>query len=209
MSAPSPIQAVLLAAGLSTRMGETNKLLLPYRGQPIVRCTAEALLAAGVEGLVVVTGHDAEAVGRALSGLALRTVFNPAYRDGQSGSVQVGAAALQPGGDGIMIALGDMPFLTAADYRLLMEAFRSAGSDRIAVPTFDGERGNPIIIPARLHDDLVGDGRIGGCRRLIEKRPDDVLRVPVMSSAFVRDVDTPDAYRAEIDDGAAAAPRCC
>ena len=79
------ISAVLLAAGASRRLGR-NKLLLEVGGRPVVRRAAAALLGAEVSEVIVVTGHEAEAVRRALGGLDVRLVHNPAFADGQAAS---------------------------------------------------------------------------------------------------------------------------
>ncbi len=107
------IAGVLLAAGMSSRMGDSNKLLVEIDGMPMVRHAAQAMLAGGIEDLVVVTGHQAPAIEAALSGLNLRFAHNPDFADGQSCSVAAGIAAMPASASGALIALGDMPYLSA------------------------------------------------------------------------------------------------
>ena len=119
------ISAVLLAAGASRRLGR-NKLLLEVGGRPVVRRAAEALLGAEVSEVIVVTGHEAEGVRRALEGLPVRLVHNSAFADGQATSLAAGLARADAGAGGILFAQGDQPFLTEALVNALVRAFAAA-----------------------------------------------------------------------------------
>lgn len=213
-SASRNIDAVLLAAGLSRRMGAQNKLLLRYQGRPLVRHTAATLIKAGFRQVLAVTGHDAGRIEGALAGLAVATSRNADYRKGQMSSVVHGLRTLlsdkgnREPSDGIMIALADMPYLTAGDYRDLARAFREDGCEHIIVPEFLGQRGNPIILPPRLAALACAGDLNTGCRKLIENRPGDVRTIEAGSSAFVRDIDTATDYGRAVRSSFPAAP-CC
>ncbi len=190
------VSAVLLAAGQSRRMGADNKLLLPIDGEPVVRRVARRLLASGLVECVVVLGHQADAVRRALDGLALRTVVNPAWRDGQTTSVRAGLAALDAPGDAILVCLADQPVLEAGDYRALADAFAGAGGRSVVVPTHGGRRGNPIVLAATHRDTILARGANLGCKQFIARNPDLVATVAFDTDRYVRDIDTPADYRA-------------
>lgn len=206
------IDVLLLAAGLSTRMGGANKLLLEFGGRPLVRHTAKTLLRSDFARVTVVTGFDAEAVGKAISGLPLSVTINPDFEAGQMHSVAHGLRTIGAIADGdrrnVMICLADMPYLQKAEYHALVDAFFARGGTRVALPEYAGQRGNPVILPARL----VGEASVGGlntgCRRLIDSRPGDVDRIPFDSSAFVRDIDTPPDYDIALRAAFPGAP-CC
>lgn len=189
------VSAVLLAAGASRRMGGVNKLLLDIDGTPMVRRTAAAILASGVAELVVVLGHDREAVAGALHGLSLKSVFNAHHGDGQVTSVRAGLAAVSPVSDAVMMCLADQPLLGAEDYRRLIAAFAALPPGLIAVPTVDGERGNPVVLPAALKDEVLGRGVKFGCRNLIRDNPGLVAPVEMQNRSFLVDIDTPDDLR--------------
>ena len=176
-------------------MGAENKLLLPIDGEPVVRRVARRLLGAGLEDIVAVLGHQADLVSGALDGLAIRTVINPGYRDGQMTSVHAGLAALSAPVDGIMICLADQPFLEARDYRALVGAFAGEGEKSVVVPTHGGRRGNPIVLAAAHREEILARGANLGCKRFIARNPDLVATVEFGSDGFVRDIDTPADYR--------------
>jgi molybdenum cofactor cytidylyltransferase len=115
------ISGVVLAAGVSSRMGQ-HKLLLPLAGQPLVRRVAGAILAAGFDDVLVVVGHEHARVVSALEGLNVRHVVNLEYASGMGGSFRTAVAAL-PDSEAAMFALADQPLLAAADYRRVLDAY--------------------------------------------------------------------------------------
>lgn len=196
MRGASPqVWSVLLAAGQSRRMGQQNKLLVGFDGEPLVRRTAERLLASSSAGTVVVLGHQAQAVRDALSGLDLRMVENTDFATGLASSLKAGIRALPPSADGALVALADMPGITAADLDRLFEAFVAAGGQAIVRATHGGKRGNPVILPRALYGEiekLVGDT---GARQIVETAPLEIVDVELGPAASL-DVDTPEALRA-------------
>ena len=188
---PSAVAAVVLAAGRSTRMGEINKLTADYDGCALVRHAAEAALASRADEVVVVTGHQADAVRGVLAGLDLRMIDNPDFKAGLSTSVKAGIAAVAPGMTGAVILLGDMPGISPAVIDALIGAFEAAGGDKICQPRYDGKPGNPILWPRRLFPafaELSGDI---GAKPLLKRFNQDILGVDVGSSAIHMDIDEP------------------
>ncbi len=179
-------------------MGADNKLLLAFDGEPVVRRVARRLLDAGLEEIVAVLGHEADLVSGALDGLAIRTVINPGYRDGQMTSVHAGLAALSVPVDGIMICLADQPILEAGDYRALVEAFARDGDKSVVVPTHGGRRGNPIVLSAAHREEILARGANLGCKQFIDRNPDLVATVEFETDRYVRDLDTPADYRESV-----------
>jgi molybdenum cofactor cytidylyltransferase len=183
-----PVAGVLLAAGTSSRFGETNKLLEPLDGEPLVRHAGRTLAAVGLSPLVAVLGHDSARVRDALDGLGFTFVENPAYETGQSTSVRAGIEALA-GVAGAVVALGDMPFVSPASVTALVAAYR-AGLGTALAAACDGRRGNPVLFDARYFDALTGvSGDVGG-RKILLTGGDSVL-VETGDRGVLRDVDTP------------------
>jgi molybdenum cofactor cytidylyltransferase len=185
------VAAVLLAAGLSRRMGERNKLLIEIGGEPLVRRTAKVYLAAGVH-VHAVLGHDAGAVRAALAGLPVSFVTNSHYEEGQQSSVRAGVESLPEGYDAILIALADQAALTPSDITSLLDAFARCGGDRIIVPFFRGHRGNPVAFPARLIAGMRAAGKFAACRTFIDSNPRLIEQYEAGHDRFIIDIDTPE-----------------
>lgn len=184
------IHAVLLAAGLSSRMGDANKLLAEIRGEAMVRHVAAELAASRPAGVVVVTGHERKSIEQVLHGLEIEVCHNPDFATGQASSLKRGVGALPAGSGGAMIVLADMPRLTASDFRRLMDAFRTAGGDRIVRATDQGRPGNPVILPRRLFAELEAISGDRGARDLVERDRLPVIEVEI-GPAALHDVDEP------------------
>lgn len=162
-SALRGVAGVLLAAGESSRFGEDNKLLVEVDGSPVVRRAATTLLDAGLGTVLVVIGHEAEAVRGALSGLDCAFVENPDHEEGQATSVAAGVESLLEGPvvpDAAVFALGDMPAVTPETVRRLVGAYRSGLGNALAA-AFEGRRGNPVLFDAEF---LPALGAVDGDR---------------------------------------------
>ncbi len=119
-------------------------------------------------------------------------------------SVHAGLKALGTKVDGVMIALGDQPLLSAADIDALIEAFAARGDKSILVPTHAGKRGNPIVLAHAHRGDILSGRRNLGCKHLVDRNPELVCAVEMDSDHFVRDMDTEAEYRAVVADAARA-----
>lgn len=189
------VSAVVLAAGLSARMGDQAKMLLDLAGKPMIRRTVENVLASEPAETIVVTGHRAEEIEAALSGLAVRCVRNPLYAEGQPTSVVAGVRALTQPCDAVMIVLGDQPLVTAADFHKLIDAYQTMERHSILSPHHQGKRGNPVVFAARHIPSIASGGFNVGCRRLIETHAEEVCCAELGSDVFTTDCDTPEDYR--------------
>ncbi len=196
------VAGVVLAAGLSTRFeagadSARPKQLLRIGGESLVRRVCRAALASALVEVILVTGHASRQVRSEIADLDLRTVRNPAYADGQSGSVRCGLAAVPQDAEGAMFLPVDQPGLDAAVIDRLLAAFDTTGS--IVVPTFRGRRGAPVTFGrdwfARL-DGLQGDE---GARPLLRELAAHVHEVELRSGRPLVDIDTEAAARSWIE----------
>lgn len=190
------IAGVILAAGRSRRMGDTNKLLAPVAGVPMVRRVAAVAIEVALDPVLVVLGHDAAAVRQALEGLPVRFVLNADYAEGIGSSVRAGVRAVAAPADGVMILLGDMPWIGSADLRVLLQAFNPEGGGGICVPLVGGQRGNPVLWAARYFSELRALEGDVGARDLLARYGHDVRMVHVTGDSVLRDIDTPAALAA-------------
>lgn len=176
-------------------MGDANKLLLPVDGAPMVRRALERILATDPVEVVVVLGHDADRVREAVGDRA-RFVLNPDYEEGQMTSVRAGLAALTMPSQGVMIALSDQPGLEVEDLVAIRDAFVDRSRGAIVVPTYQGRRGNPIVLDRAQVDVMLARGTRFGCRQLIADHPDLVETFAMTTDRILRDVDRPEDYAA-------------
>lgn len=185
------IAGIILAAGGSVRFGQP-KLLLPWKGETIIRHVARNALAAGLEPVVVVAGEQMPEIRRELSGLDVVLALNPNWEEGQSTSVQAGLRALGKDVGGAIFFLGDQPQIPSRLAQTLVEAHAVSLAPIIA-PLVDGQRGNPVLFDRDTFDELMLlRGDVGG-RSLFSRHP--IAWVPWHDPSVLLDIDTPEDYR--------------
>lgn len=195
MTAPG-IAAVVLAAGSSTRMEGAHKLLEPVGGRPLVAWPVDAVLRAGADPVIVVTGHRADEVERVLPA-GVTVVRNAEHRLGLSSSLRAGLSALPVGVAAALVALGDMPGVRARHCLALVGRWRPGA---IAVPTRSGRRGHPVLWSERYFDEMRALQGDRGARTLMEVHAAHVVEVPMEDDGVLVDVDRPaDLERARRD----------
>jgi molybdenum cofactor cytidylyltransferase len=190
------IAAIVLAAGKSTRMGETNKLLMNLHGTPMVARTVAAIAASAAKPVIVVTGHDAPRIEAALKGQPVAFANNPRYADGMSTSLKIGLQALPADIDGVLICLADMPAVSPGAIAKLIAAFNPAEGRAIIAPTFQGKRGNPVLFARGFMDEMRQAEGDTGARALLSAHTDAVYEVEMDDAAVLADADTPAAFAA-------------
>jgi molybdenum cofactor cytidylyltransferase len=183
-----PVAAVVLAAGGGRRFaGDEHKLLVPFRGRPLVVWAVEAAAGSGAMATVVVGGAVDLAPALEQAGLAGRVslVVNPAWAEGQATSLAAGIAAVRAAGcHSAVVGLGDQPLIPAEAWRRV----GAGGLDHpIAVATYAGRRRNPVRLDEQVWLDLPSDGD-QGARGLLARRPELVAEVPCPGEPA--DVDT-------------------
>jgi molybdenum cofactor cytidylyltransferase len=188
------IAALVLAAGLSSRMG-SNKLLAEWRGKPLVRWTVESALASEAKPVIVVTGHESAKVEAALKGLDVRIVHNLHYAAGLSASLKAGVHAVPANCDGAIVLLGDMPEISPSLIDRMIAAFSPPDGRSICVAVHEQKRGNPVLWARQFFAKIEGLGGDTGARELVAAHEELVCDVEA-DGAVLRDIDTPDALAA-------------
>lgn len=192
------ISAIVLAAGMSRRMGE-NKLLRAFAGKTMLETTLDHILASGVEEVVVVLGHDADRLRPLLQGRAVKTVFNPDYATGMTASIQAGIRAAAAESEGFMICLSDMPLIQPDIYRALLSVFsekKRLEARVIVQPFFENTAGNPVIFSAVFKNELLALDFPEGCKPVVQANRHAVVLVETPDPAVLRDADTPEDFEA-------------
>ena len=192
------VTAIILAAGLSKRLGR-NKLLLPLGGEAVIRKTAKAVLASAVSEVILVTGHEEAMVKGAVEDLDVRLTHNPRYAEGQSTSMIAGIEAAHEAAEAYLFVLGDQPLLTPGIVNGVISLFEKSRPDAlVAAPTFEGRRGNPALFSSTLKDELLrtsGDaGGRGIIRRLETESPGRIVFLELPNDDIFLDIDTEEDY---------------
>lgn len=188
--------ALILAAGLSSRMGRF-KPLLPLGEISVLERVINTFRTVGVDEICVVVGHRAQALYPVLESAGVTIAENPDYAEGMFTSIQAGLAQLAPCNHGVFILPVDIPLVRPATLRLLLTAFsRQRPSDATIHPVFDGERGHPPLIPADLIPAIQSHDGTGGLRAILEAPGTRAVEVPVPDRFILLDMDHPEHYAA-------------
>ncbi len=192
------VGAVVLAAGLSTRMGRP-KVLLPWGRQTVIEAIVRRLWRADLSEIVVVTGYKSRQVEAAVApaqraGAPVRCVYNPIYRAGEMlSSFQAGVDALSDQAAACLLTMGDQPLLSGRVLWMLLEAY-ARGQGGIVAPAYEGKRGHPVLFD-RVHWPELLALEPGERPRDVLRRHDGAVRlVPVRTDWVLRDIDTPADY---------------
>ena len=211
----SRVAAVVLAAGLSSRMGSL-KPLLPLGATTAIERVVMSLRSAGVADVVVVTGHQAETVVPVLERLGVHHAHNAGYAAGMFSSVRTGVASLGPGLDAFFVLPVDCPLVTAHALRLLLDRFEHRGGNTgasarpgVLYPTCLGRRGHPPLIAARYADPLLAADLASNLQEFLAGLRPWEAEFDVRDLTVLLDMDTPEDRRvlqhfAEALDAAAA-----
>jgi molybdenum cofactor cytidylyltransferase len=188
------IEGIVLAAGLSTRMG-VPKLTLEIEGIPIIRRVVCAALESELHRVILVLGPSDSGVKEALGSMAidprLSQVVNRFPQAGMSSSMRTGMKSLVREAAGVMILLGDQPGITGYIINELLAAFRREQT-KIILPLVLGRRTTPVIFPATLFSELMEEtGDIGG-RNVLKRHADQVVELEMGQEYDDTDLDTPE-----------------
>ena len=193
---PVRVDAVVLAAGLSKRMGSSNKLVQDIAGVSMIGRVVDAALGSDVSEVVVVTGHQAGAIESALGAREVGLVHNTGFERGMGSSIAAGISALSGDVDAALICLGDMPHILSRQLDRLIQAFDPARGRSICVLVHAGERGHPVLFGAEHFAELRRLDGDSGARRILEANGGAVCSIVATDAGVTRDVDTPDELAA-------------
>lgn len=175
-------------------MTDANKLLLPLSGSTLLERSVQAVLASDVADVIVVTGHQDQAIRKVLAPYSVTVAYNPEHRFGMATSLRRGLIAAGSDPDGFLICLGDMPFVRPATINALIQRFAEASSSSIVLPTYGDRPGHPVLFSQRYREALMNLEGDVGARSLLEAHATEVMRIPVDDPGILHDVDTREAY---------------
>ena len=182
------VSAVVLAAGASTRMG-TQKLLLPFGGEPLIRRAVRQVVATGFDDVLVVLGSEHQATAAALEGLPVRHVINTQFASGMGSSFRTAVEHLSDS-EAAMFALADQPFVTTGEYQQVLDAYRKREHPIVSV-RYGEVMAPPHLFEREFFPELarLQHGARDVLLRHLERTT--ILRFP---ADLLVDVDTPEDY---------------
>lgn len=186
--------AVILAGGLSSRMGARFKPLLPLGadGDSALAVVAATFRRAGVADILVATGHRGAEVAREAARIGIRSVHNPNYETGMFSTVKAALSALTPGCEAVCVTPVDVPLFRPATVARLLTRLGRPDAPDVVYPAFSGERGHPPCLRAAIVPAVLAHMGNGGLRQALS--PFAFEEVPVADANTLADMDTPDDY---------------
>jgi molybdenum cofactor cytidylyltransferase len=188
----SRIGAVILAAGMSSRMGEA-KQLLRLGENTVLGQVLENVRSSLVYEVVLVLGHAAEKIKERISTENLTVVNNDSYQQGMGTSLRAGLAALSPAVDAALIVLADQPFIRPQTLDLLMDQYKRS-SAQIVIPTYKGFRGNPVLLDRSVFPEVMALTGDIGCRAIFGNHLEGIVKQPVEDIGILLDLDSKDDF---------------
>ncbi len=198
------INGLIVAAGLSSRMGDTGfKPLLPLRGKTIIETTIDSMLHAGAEQVVIVLGYRAEEIKKVLlqteadkrGQLLFAYNHNPMETD-MLFSIQSGLAAM-PICDAFFLLPGDMPLVADTTFLELLQVREQTGAS-LVFPCINGRRKHPPLIDYHLIPlicSYTGENGLRGVWIQYEtQHPEQIREIAVTDQGCMTDIDTSDDY---------------
>jgi molybdenum cofactor cytidylyltransferase len=196
MNKNAPITAIILAAGLSSRMKGENKMLLPFKETTILQTTYDQVKASAVDEVVIVDGNFYQRIVNLIKiDFKDKVVQNHKPEMGMTSSIQAGVKMVKE--NAFMICLGDMPTLSTAHYDALIGCFLEASEKDesvITVPNVNGQQGNPVIFSQSYREDILLNVEPNGCKAVIELNKSHLVPLNTDNSHYLSDIDTPEDY---------------
>jgi molybdenum cofactor cytidylyltransferase len=186
------ISAIILAAGLSSRMGYP-KQLLELGNRYLIRIVTENVLASAVDEVIVVTGCRQDEVEAAIMDLPVKTFFNPHYSKGQGTSLALGVKAINIDTNAFLVFMCDQPLIAPSTINKVIWEFKKRNSLALR-PVYQGIPGHPVIFSCSLISEIERLKGDEGARELLKKLGDRVEYLPVQDEAVILDMDTPEGY---------------
>ena len=172
------------------------KQLLPLGHSTVLAQTLEHARAAGVGEVVLVLGSSAEPIRHQLSPSLLagvKVVVNQSYEQGMASSLRAGLSALDPQSAAALIILGDQPFTPPQTFDQIIQAYRDSRAS-IVIPTWQGTRGNPVLLDHSVFPEALALEGDVGCRAIFGKHLEEIVNVEVEDRGVLLDIDDREDY---------------
>ena len=184
------VTALLLAAGLSSRMGATKQLLLLH-DKTVIRHCLDALFDADIRDILVVIGLQGDAIMESLQHLPVGVVRNEVPNSDMAESIRTGLRTLESTQGGVLICLSDYPLVSANTIRALVRAFNNYPNN-VIIPQNEGRRGHPTLFPLKLISGIFSGLTL---RDIVHRNSKMIFTVDVNDEGILLDLDSKEDYR--------------
>ncbi len=192
------VGALILAAGLSSRMG-SFKPFLEIEEKTLIERSIDLFFQAGVTTIITVAGYKAQDLKKVVTATPSEFVINERYAEGMFSSVKKGVESLRDCCDAFFLLPVDIPLVKDSTPGKLLDTFFSA-SYQVCYPTYLKQRGHPPLINKSLIPDILCYNGAGGLRKLLKKYEHKAIEVDVNDPFILRDIDTKEDYSALVDE---------
>ena len=182
------ISAILLAAGKSKRMEGENKLVKKINGIPLIKHSVKNILSSSVDKIIIVLGYQKEIIEKLIGkNEKIKFVFNKDFESGMASSIKIGLNHLSKNTQAFFICLGDMPLVHSDIYNQLI---KSRNQKDILVPTYNGQRGNPVFFNKSMKEKIVSIKGDVGAKEILELNKDKILNLEINNQSIIRGFNT-------------------
>jgi molybdenum cofactor cytidylyltransferase len=182
------ISAILLAAGQSKRMNGENKLTKEIQGIPLIKHSVKNILAASIDELIIVLGHQKEIVEKLIDkNEKIKFVFNKNFESGMASSIKTGLYNLSEKTEAFFICLGDMPMVNHDIYNQLI---KSKDNKEIIVPTYKGQQGNPVLFNKSMKEKVIDISGDSGAKKILELNKANILNLEMNDQRIAKGFNT-------------------
>lgn len=187
------INAIILAAGESRRMGRP-KPLLKFNDKTFLGQIISVLKGSDVDRITVVLGANAGIIEESGDLSAVNVVINEAWQKGQLSSLIAALEEVPHEADAILVCLVDHPFITEEVVNKIVSQFKETNAP-IIVPVFKKKRGHPTLFARSLFNELRNAPEEHGARYVLCSNEDKILAIETSESGIVIGIDSPDDYK--------------
>ena len=182
------ISSILLAAGLSKRMGGENKLTKKIQGIPLIKHSVKNILASSINELIIVLGYQKEIIEKLIDKHEkVKFIFNKDFESGMASSIKVGINHLSDNSESFFICLADMPMVSSNIYDFLI---KSKNQKDILVPTYKGQQGNPILFNKSMKEKIMSIDGDAGAKKILELNKDKILNLEINDQGVAKGFNT-------------------
>lgn len=189
MTTLSGLSAIVLAAGLGTRLGGECKPLKRWQNKPLIHHCLDTLCQLQLDQVIVVAGDHSDEISEAVSGYSVKLAINTTPEKGMSSSIRCGIDAFSMDSKGAFICLSDMPMIPNRVYEYLFAGFSRQLEKSIFIPTFNDQKGHPVLFRSDWFADLKELSGDRGAKQLIKNNSDKVELVPIDDQGILIDFD--------------------